>query len=165
MATTMLGEQQVRTVGDLPAVGDVLLPFTLTLPDLTEFTSAELTGRQVVLNVFPSVDTRVCATSVRRFNEVAAELPNTTVVCVSHDLPFAQRRFCGAEGIDAVTTASGFRSSFGADYGLTMADGAMYGLLARAVIVADADGVVRHVQLTDSIGQEPDYDAALAVLE
>ena len=165
MATTKYRETTVHTVGNPPAVGDALIPFKLTLTDLTEFNSAELTGRRVLLNVFPSIDTRVCALSVRRFNELAADLDNTTVVCISHDLPYAQRRFCGAEGIDAVVTASAFRSSFGTDYGLTMGDGAMAGLLARTVIVADAEGIVRHVQITESIGQEPDYDAALAALD
>lgn len=164
MATTSLRGTVVSTVSEPPAVGDPLIPFRLTLPDLTEFASDELTGRRVVLNIFPSIDTRVCALSVRRFNELAVDLANTAVVCISHDLPFALGRFCGAEGIEAVVTASAFRSSFGADYGLTMADGAMSGLLARTVIVADADGVVRHVEITETIGQEPDYEAALAAL-
>lgn len=164
MATTNLRGTVVSTVSEPPAVGDPLIPFRLTLPDLTEFASDELTGRRVVLNIFPSIDTRVCALSVRRFNELAVDLANTAVVCISHDLPFALGRFCGAEGIEAVVTASAFRSSFGADYGLTMADGAMSGLLARTVIVADADGIVRHVEITETIGQEPDYEAALAAL-
>lgn len=164
MATTSLRGTVVSTVSEPPAVGDPLIPFRLTLPDLTEFASDELTGRRVVLNIFPSIDTRVCALSVRRFNELAVDLANTAVVCISHDLPFALGRFCGAEGIEAVVTASAFRSSFGADYGLTMADGEMSGLLARTVIVADADGVVRHVEITETIGQEPDYEAALAAL-
>ena len=164
MATTKYRDLTVHTVGNPPAVGDPLIPFKLTLSDLSEFNSAELTGQRVVLNIFPSIDTRVCALSVRRFNELAADLDNTTVVCISHDLPYAQARFCGAEGIDAVVTGSGFRTAFGADYGLTMADGPMAGLLARTVIVADAEGIVRHVQITESIGQEPDYDAALAAL-
>lgn len=164
MATTIHRGATVHTVGALPSTGDVLPAFTLTLNDLTEYSSAELTGQRVVLNVFPSMDTATCALSVRRFNELAATLENTTVLCVSHDLPYAQRRFCGAEGIDRVVTASGFRSSFGADYGLTLADGVMKGLLARAVIVAGADGIVRHVELTETIGQEPNYDAALAAL-
>ena len=164
MATTQYRDQTVTTVREPPAVGDALIAFTLTLPDLAAYSSDDLAGQRVVLNVFPSVDTRVCALSVRRFNELAAGLNGTTVVCISHDLPYALGRFCGAEGIDRVVTASAFRSTFGADYGLTMLDGPMRGLLARAVIVADADGIVRHVQLTESIGQEPDYDAALAAL-
>ena len=155
MATTKYRDATVHLAGEPPSVGDPLIPFKLTLPDLTEFNSAELTGRRVVLNIFPSIDTRICALSVRRFNELAADLQNTTVVCISHDLPYAQRRFCGAEGIDAVVTA---------DYGLTMQDGSMAGLLARTVIVADAEGIVRHVQITETIGQEPDYDGALAAL-
>lgn len=165
MATTNSRGSIVHTVGELPAIGDALPPFTLTLNDLAEYSSAELAGHRVVLNVFPSIDTRTCALSVRRFNELAANLENTTVLCISHDLPFAQRRFCGAEGIDRVLTASGFRSSFGRDYGLTLTEGVMKGLLARAVIVAGADGVVRHVELTETIGQEPNYDAALAALD
>lgn len=164
MATTQYRDQTVTTVGEPPAVGDALIAFTLTLPDLADYSSDDLAGQRVVLNVFPSVDTRVCALSVRRFNELAAGLDGTTVVCISHDLPYALGRFCGAEGIDRVVTASAFRSTFGADYGLTMVDGPMRGLLARAVIVADADGIVRHVQLTETIGQEPDYEGALAAL-
>ncbi len=164
MATTIHRGTTVHTVGDLPPIGDALPAFTLTLNDLTEYSSAALAGHTVVLNVFPSIDTSTCALSVRRFNELAATLENTTVLCISHDLPYAQRRFCGAEGIDAVVTASGFRSSFGADYGLTLTDGLMKGLLARAVVVAGTDGIVRHVGLTETIGQEPNYDAALAAL-
>ena len=117
-----------------------------------------------MLNIFPSIDTGVCATSVRRFNELAAGLDNTTVVCASADLPFALARFCGAEGIDNVTAASSFRSSFGADYGVVMTDGPLRGLLARSVVVLDADGTVVYTQLVPEIGQEPDYDAAVAAL-
>lgn len=164
MATTILRDQTINTVGELPKVGAPLPPFTLTLGDLSDYDSAQLAGGSVVLNVFPSVDTRVCALSVRRFNDEAAKLEGSTVVCISHDLPFALSRFCGAEGIDSVVTGSAFRSSFGADYGLTMTDGPMAGLLARAVIVAGPDGVVKHVELTKTIGQEPEYEAALAAL-
>lgn len=117
-----------------------------------------------MLNIFPSVDTGVCAMSVRRFNQLAADLDNTRVVCVSQDLPFALGRFCGAEGIDQVVTASAFRSDFGQRYGLTMTDSALQGLLARAVVVVDADGTVVYEELVPSIGQEPDYDAAIAAL-
>lgn len=162
MATTALGETTVHTVGDLPAVGSKAPAFTLTASDLSDLGLPE--GRRVVLNVFPSIDTKTCATSVRRFNELAAGLENTTVVCVSADLPFALRRFCGAEGIEHVVAASTFRSSFGQDYGVTMVDGAMRGLLARTVVVVDADGTVVHTELVPSIGQEPDYDAAVAAL-
>src|SRR6478672_4145396 len=141
MATTSLGDTLVHTVGDLPAVGSPAPEFTLTGTDLRDDVVLAA-GSRVVLNIFPSVDTGVCAKSVRRFNEIAAGLENTTVVCVSADLPFALRRFCGAEGIENVTVGSSFRSSFGTDYGVTMVDGGMRGLLARAVVVYDADGTV-----------------------
>ena len=121
-------------------------------------------GTRVVLNIFPSVDTGVCAASVRRFNEIAAGLEDTTVICVSADLPFALKRFCGAEGIDNVLVASTFRSHFGEDYGVQLDNGAFRGLLARAVVVIDADGIVSHTQVVPTIGQEPDYDAAVAAL-
>jgi thiol peroxidase len=163
MATTALGDTPVHTVGDLPAVGSPAPSFTLTGADLKDLELPR--GRRVVLNIFPSIDTGVCAASVRRFNELAADLENTTVLCVSADLPFALRRFCGAEGIENVVTASTFRSSFGQDYGVTMADGGMRGLLARTVVVIDAEGVVTHVEVVPSIGQEPDYDAAIAALD
>ncbi|NMD46294.1 MAG: thiol peroxidase [Propionibacterium sp.] len=164
MAITIAKGVPVATAGDPPAVGSALPPASLTLPDLSDATLEGFAGRKLVLNVFPSIDTRVCALSVRRFNELAAGLPDTTVLCVSHDLPFALGRFCGAEGIEDVVVASAFRSSFGQDYGLTLTAGPMRGLLARTVIVADADGVVRHVQITESTSDEPDYDAAIAAL-
>lgn len=163
MATTRLGDHEVHTVGDLPAVGAAAPDATLTGTDLRDLTLPR--GRRVVLNVFPSIDTGTCAKSVRRFNEIAAGLDSTAVLCVSADLPFAQRRFCGAEGIENVTTASTFRSTFGADYGLTMVDGGMRGLLARSVFVLDPDGIVSYVELVPSIGQEPNYDAAVAAVE
>jgi thiol peroxidase len=164
MATTLLGENPVQTVGDLPAPGSHSPSYTLTGADLADFTSEAQAGSRVVLNIFPSIDTGVCAASVRRFNELAAGLDNTVVVCASADLPFALRRFCGAEGIENVTVGSSFRSSFGTDYGVTMVDGGMRGLLARAVVVLDTDGTVLHTQLVDAIGHEPDYDAAVAAL-
>ncbi|MGB7963007.1 MAG: thiol peroxidase [Propionicimonas sp.] len=164
MATTIHRDGPVHTSGELPAVGSTLPAFNLTVPGLTELSSDELAGSRIVLNVFPSIDTGICAMSVRRFNELAASLQNTRVVCVSMDLPYALSRFCGAEGIDHVTTGSAFRSSFGEDFGLTMIDGRMRGLLARAVIVADADGTVVHSQLTPTIHVEPDYEAAIAAL-
>ena len=163
MATTALGGNPVNTIGELPEVGSSAPDFTVTGPDLADLSSADLSGR-VVLNVFPSIDTGVCAASVRKFNEIAAGLEDTTVLCVSEDLPFAQKRFCGAEGIDNVRVGSAFRSDFGERLGLTQADGPMKGLLARAVIVIDADGTVTHSQLVPEIGQEPDYDAAVAAL-
>jgi thiol peroxidase len=164
MATTLLGDNPVQTVGELPALGSHAPEYTLTGADLVDFTSASQAGSRVVLNIFPSIDTGVCATSVRRFNELAAGLENTVVVCASADLPFALRRFCGAEGIENVTVGSSFRSSFGTDYGVTMVDGGMRGLLARAVVVFDTDGTVLHTELVDAIGHEPGYDAAVAAL-
>ena len=164
MATTTWDGAPVHTVGELPAVGSTLPAFTVSGADLADITDASLRGTRLVLNIFPSIDTGVCAMSVRRFNQLAAELPGTTVLCVSKDLPFALGRFCGAEGIENVTTASAFRSAFGEDMGVTMADGPFQGLLARAVIVADAEGVVIHTELVPAIGEEPDYDATMAAL-
>lgn len=164
MATTTLRDDPVRTVGELPRPGSRAPEPVLTGTDLKEVGAADLAGRRVVLNIFPSVDTGVCAASVRRFNELAATLEDTTVLCVSADLPFALRRFCGAEGIDNVLVASSFRTGFGDDYGVRMVDGAMRGLLARAVVVLDTDGTVLHSQLVPEIAQEPDYDAAIAAL-
>ena len=153
-----------HTIGELPAVGSKAPAFELVGADLSSLTSASLAGRRVVLNIFPSVDTGVCATSVREFNKRAAGLVNTTVVCVSKDLPFAQARFCGSEGLDDVVTASAFRSTFGEDYGVTLTDGPLAGLLSRAVVVLDADGTVLHAQQVPEIGEEPDYEAAVAAL-
>ena len=162
MATTALGGSPVSTTGDLPAVGSRAPEFTLTGSDLSDVTRPE--GRRVVLNIFPSVDTGVCAASVRRFNELAAGLPDTSVICVSADLPFALARFCGAEGIEHVTAASTFRSTFGEDFGVRMVDGGFRGLLARAVVVLDESGTVLHTQVVPEIAHEPDYEAAVSVL-
>ena len=163
MATTAFKGNPVNTAGDLPAAGASAPAFDLVGDGLSELTSGDLSGR-VVLNIFPSIDTGVCAASVRKFNELAASLDNTTVVNVSQDLPFAQARFCGAEGIDKVKVGSAFRSTFGEDFGVTMADGPMAGLLARSVVVLDADGKVLHTELVPEITQEPDYDAAVSAL-
>ncbi len=164
MAQTALGGNPVNTVGDLPAVGSVTPSFTVTKADLSDLTPADLAGQRVVINIFPSLDTATCATSVRKFNELASGLDNTTVLCVSADLPFAQARFCGAEGLTNVTTASTFRSDFGTAYGVKMADGKLAGLMARSVVVLDENGTVLHSQLVPEIAQEPDYDAAIASL-
>ena len=164
MATTALKGSPVQTSGALPSIGGKAPGFTLTGTDLTDLTAADLEGRRVVLNIFPSIDTGVCAQSVRTFNERATDLENTTVVCVSADLPFALARFCGAEGIENVTATSSFRSDFGRTFGVTMVDGPFRGLLARAVVVLDTDGKVLHTELVEEIGQEPDYDAALDAL-
>lgn len=145
-------------------VGQKAPGFETVNNDLGTVTSADFQGKRVVLNIFPSVDTGVCAASVRQFNQRAAGLENTTVVTVSQDLPFALGRFCGAEGIDNVITTSAFRSSFGEDYGVRLTDSPLAGVLARAVVVVDVDGTVLHSQLVPEISTEPDYDAALAVL-
>jgi thiol peroxidase len=164
MATVDYRGTAVHTVGDLPPVGSALPGFTLTGADLEEFGPDVAAGKRLVLNIFPSLDTRTCAMSVRRFNELAAGLDDTVVLCVSADLPFAQARFCGAEGIENVVVGSSFRSGFGEDFGVTMLDGRMRGLLSRAVVVADAAGTIVHTEQVPVISQEPDYDAALAAL-
>ena len=164
MAETAFKGTPVHTVGDLPTVGQQAPDFTLTGADLGDIALSDLTGKRVVLNIFPSVDTGVCATSVRRFNELAASLENTAVVCVSADLPFALGRFCGAEGIENVVVGSTFRSSFADDYGTKLLDGPLAGLNARSVVVIDADGKVAYTELVPETTQEPDYDAAVAAL-
>ena len=163
MATIAFGDSTANTVGDLPAEGSKAPSFTLVGADLAELSSADLTGK-TVLNIFPSIGTGVCQASVRKFNELAAGLEGTTVLNVSMDLPFALAGFCGAEGIENVTVASGFRSTFGQDYGITLTDSKFQGLYGRAVVVVDADGTVIHSQLVPAVGQEPDYDAAIASL-
>ncbi|WP_420639330.1 thiol peroxidase [Candidatus Poriferisocius sp.] len=163
MAQITFRDAPVNTSGDLPAMGAAAPSFTLTGGDLSPVTSEGLAGRTVVLNIFPSVDTGVCAASVRTFNERAAGLDNTTVVCASLDLPFAGARFCGAEGLENVTVGSLFRNrEFLDDYGVEMVDGPLAGLTARAVVVIAPDGTVAHSQLVPEITSEPDYDAALA---
>jgi thiol peroxidase len=164
MSQVTLGGNPVNTSGDLPAVGTSAPSFDLAAVDLGNISSADFAGKNVVLNIFPSVDTATCATTVRTFNERAADLDNTAVLCVSADLPFAQGRFCGAEGIANVKTASTFKSSFGADYGVSLIDGKFKGLLARAVVVVGQDGSVKHTELVSEIAQEPNYDAALSAL-
>ena len=164
MATTALGGNPVNTVGNLPEVGAPAPSISLVAKDLTTITGADLAGSRVVLNIFPSVDTPTCAQSVRVFNERAASMENTKVVSVSADLPFAQSRFCGAEGLDNVVTASTFRSDFGNSFGVELTEGVLAGLLARAVVVLDEKGTVVHSQLVAEIANEPDYDAAIAAL-
>jgi thioredoxin-dependent peroxiredoxin len=163
MAQITLKGNPINTVGELPAVGSAAPAFSLTGTDLGTVGSDQFSGKPLLLNIFPSVDTPVCAASVRKFNESAAA-SGVAVLNVSNDLPFAQKRFCGAEGIENVTSASGFRDSFGADYGITIADGPMAGLLGRAIVVIGADGTVAYTELVPEIAQEPDYDAALAAL-
>ncbi len=164
MAETALRGNPVNTVGDLPKVGSPAPSFTLTKTDLTDLTNGDLSGQRVVLNIFPSLDTATCATSVRKFNELASGLANTTVVCASADLPFALNRFCGAEGLTNVVPASTFRSDFGMAYGVQLADSKMAGLMARSVVILDEHGTVVYSHLSPEISEEPDYDAAMAAL-
>lgn len=165
MADITLGGRPVQTNGDLPAVGAAAPTFTVTKSDMSSLSLADLAGQKVVLNIFPSVDTGVCAASVRAFNEKAGEMDGTTVVNISADLPFAQARFCGAEGIESVEMGSVFRNPEVLDaFGVRMVDGKFQGLAARAVVVLDDGGTVVHSQMVPEIAQEPDYDAALGAL-
>lgn len=165
MAQTALQGNPVNTAGELPAVGGAAPAFTLTGLDLGPVSLGDFAGQRLVLNIFPSVDTPTCAQSVRTFNEQAGSLENTTVLNVSADLPFAQKRFCGAEGIESVASASTFKNpGFLSDYGVGMIDGPLEGLAARAVVVVDEAGNVVHNQLVAEIADEPDYDAALGAL-
>jgi len=163
MASITFAGKPVNTSGTLPQPGAAAPAFSLTATDLTEKSLADFVGKTVVLNIFPSLDTSVCAMSVRKFNELAAGLPNTVVLSVSRDLPFAIKRFCALEGIANVQGLSELRSlAFGADYGVEILDGPLRGLLARAVVVIDSNGVVRHSELVGEITTEPDYTAALS---
>ena len=165
MASITLGGNPVHTNGELPKTGTKAPDFKLVKTDLSTATLADFSGNQLVLNIFPSIDTSTCATSVRVFNQKASALENTTVLCISRDLPFAQKRFCGAEGLENVINLSDFKDgSFGKDYGLELTDGALAGLHSRAVVVVDADGIVKYSELVADIKDEPNYDNALASL-
>lgn len=167
MATvTLKNELTVNVNGNLPTVGSVAPNFTLVKGDLSEVSLSDLKGKKVLLNIFPSVDTGVCAASVRKFNQEAASLENTVVLAISADLPFAGGRFCAAEGIENVATASVFRNpEFAQNYGVLLADGPLKGLLARAVVVIDQDGKVAYTELVPEITNEPNYEKALAALK
>ena len=165
MAQTKLGENVVNTIGSLPAVGSEATEFVLTGSDMRDISLKQFDGKNIVLNIFPSIDTGVCATSVRTFNKKAAGLSDTVVLCVSKDLPFAMKRFCGAEGIENVMLTSDFRNrGFSKNYGVELVDGGFAGLTARAVVVIGKEGRVKYTQLVPAIGQEPDYDSALNAL-
>ena len=164
MATVTLKGNPIETVGELPTVGSDAPAFTLVKNDLSEVSLADFSGSRLVLNIFPSVDTPTCAMSVRTFNQQAAELDNTQVLCVSADLPFAQGRFCGAEGIDSVATASSFRSTFGQDYGVDFANGPLAGLLSRSVVVIDEQGKVIYTEQVAETADEPNYDGVKQAL-
>ncbi|MCM1292927.1 MAG: thiol peroxidase [Bacteroides sp.] len=166
MYTVYLNGTPCHTYGTLPAVGEEAPCFHLAGQDLSQVQCHDYVGRRVVLNIFPSLDTEVCARSVRKFNEEAASLENTAVICVSMDLPFAMSRFCTLEGIKNVTFASAFRSPlFGQNYGVLLCDGPLAGLLARAVVILDGDRKVEYAQIVSEITHEPDYEAALKVLK
>jgi len=165
MATITLKGNPVHTVGALPGKGDKLPDFDLVKNDLSHVSLKDFAGYRLVMNIFPSLDTGTCAASVRAFNKAAAGLANTKVLCISRDLPFAQARFCGTEGITNAITLSDFATgAFGKDYGLIMTDGPLAHLLSRVVIVADETGTVVYTQQVPEIVNEPDYNDALAVL-
>lgn len=162
MATITLRGNAIETVGELPKVGTKAQDFSLLKQDLSRVSLKDFAGPKV-LNIFPSIDTAVCAASVRKFNEAASKR-GVTVLCISEDLPFALKRFCGAEGLDKVEPLSAFRSSFGKDYGVEIKTGPLAGLCSRAVVVLDGDNTVLYTEQVPEIGQEPNYDAALAKL-
>lgn len=165
MAKITLKGNPFQTVGELPAVGSKAPDFNLVKSDLGSLSLADLKGKKVVLNIFPSLDTDVCATSVRKFNAEASKMDNTVVVCVSKDLPFAHGRFCSTEGLTNVVTASDFRGgNFGKNYGVTIENGPLADLHSRAVVVLDEKGVVKYTEQVPEIVQEPNYNAALAAL-
>lgn len=164
MATVTLHGNSFQNSGELPTVGSQAPEFKLVNGDLADKSLADYTGKKV-LNIFPSVDTPVCAVSMRVFNEKASSLENTTVLCISADLPFAQKRFCGAENLDKVESLSSFRSSFAKDYGLEILDGPLAGLCSRCVLVLDENNKVVYTELVTEISQEPNYQEALAALQ
>ena len=165
MASITLGGNPIHTSGELPKVGSKLADFKLIKEDLSIATMSDFTGRKLVLNIFPSIDTGTCATSVRKFNERAAKLENTSVLCISRDLPFAQKRFCGAEGIENVINLSDFQDgNFGKTNGLEIIEGKLAGLHSRVIIVTDENGTIIHTEQVPEIADEPNYEAALAVL-
>ena len=165
MASVLLSGNPVNTNGELPIVGTKATDFKLTTSHLSTVSLNDYTGTKLILNVFPSIDTPTCATSVRKFNATASNLPNTKVLCISRDLPFAQKRFCGAEGLENVINLSDFNTgNFGKDYGLEFINGAFVGLHSRAVIVIDENGFVKYTEQVHNTSDEPNYNAALAAL-
>ncbi len=162
MAKITLKGNEINTSGELPAVGSQAPDFTLTKTDLSDISLNDLKGKRVILNIFPSIDTDVCAASVRHFNADANALENTAILCVSQDLPFAHARFCGAEGLENVDSVSELRNnSFGDNYGVKIVDGPLAGLLSRAIVVLDENGKVIYNEQVPEIVQEPNYEAAL----
>lgn len=165
MTQITLKGNAINTSGALPAVGSTIKDFTLVKGDLSEANLASFAGKKKILNIFPSIDTGTCAASVRKFNQEAAALNNTVVLCISQDLPFAQGRFCGAEGIKNVVTLSAFRSTFAKDYGLLIVDGGLKGLCSRSVIVVDENNKVLYTEQVSETVNEPNYEKALAALK
>jgi thiol peroxidase len=165
MASITLGGNPINTSGELPKVGSQLSDFKLIQNDLSVASLSDFAGKKLILNIFPSIDTGTCAASVRKFNETAGNLENTTVLCISRDLPFAQKRFCGAEGLENVVNLSDFQEgTFGKVNGLEIVDGPLAGLHSRVLIVADANGTITHAEQVPEIADEPNYEAALAAL-
>lgn len=165
MASITLGGNPIHTNGELPSVGSKAPQFQLVQNDLSVASLENFAGNKLVLNIFPSIDTGTCATSVRTFNAKASALENTKVLCISRDLPFAQKRFCGAEGLENVINLSDFKTgSFGKDYGLEITDGPLAGLHSRVVIIIDENGTIKYTEQVAEIADEPNYEAALAVL-
>ena len=165
MAQVAFKGNPVKTAGDLPAVGTAAPAFSLSGKDLSDVVLANFAGKKVVLNIFPSIDTPVCAASVRRFNAEASALGDTVVLCISADLPFAAGRFCTVEGLEKVVPASIFRApEFGTSYGVVISEGPLRGLLARAIVIVDGAGKVAYTELVAEITNEPDYEAALRAL-
>jgi thiol peroxidase len=164
MSTVTLKGNPIQTAGALPSVGSKAPDFTLTGMDLSDQRLSDYSGKKLILNIFPSVDTGVCAASVRKFNQEASGLADTTVLCISNDLPFALNRFCGAEGLDNVVPLSAFRSSFGDDYGVTITDSPLKNLLSRSVVVVDAEGNVVYTEQVAETTEEPNYAAVLEAI-
>ncbi|SHG31387.1 thiol peroxidase (atypical 2-Cys peroxiredoxin) [Flavobacterium segetis] len=165
MASITLGGNPIHTSGDLPAVGAKMADFKLINTDLAVVSLSDFTGKKVVLNIFPSVDTGTCAASVRQFNKNASTLENTTVLCISRDLPFAQKRFCAAEGLENVVNLSDFKNGdFGKINGLEMTEGPLAGLHSRVIIILDENGIVTYTEQVGEIAHEPNYEAAIAAL-
>lgn len=165
MSLITLGGNPTNTAGVLPNIGSKAAGFSVTDADLNDITLNDFSGKRVVLNIFPSINTGVCAASVREFNKRAAALNNTVVICLSRDLPFAHKGFCAAEGIDHVISASSYKNnSFSDNYPVLILDGKFEGLFSRAVIVIDENGIVKYTEQVPEIGQEPDYDKAIAAL-
>ncbi len=165
MATVTLKGNAIETSGNLPPIGTKAPEFKLTATDLSTKSLGDFAGHKVVLNIFPSIDTGTCAASVRQFNQEASELDNTKVLCISHDLPFAHARFCGAEGLNDVISLSDYKDgSFGKSYGVNFINGPLVALLSRSVVVIDEDGVIKYTEQVGETAEEPNYKAALEAL-